>query len=52
MSLLLFFPTKANFWYKDCCCDDFGHKRGFHLVALWAFKIGGNQFQQNLSLSQ
>ncbi len=45
-------PPRLIFGTRVDHCDDFGHKRGFHLVALWAFKIGGNQWRQNLSLSQ
>ncbi len=45
-------PPRLTFGTRVNSCDDFGHKRGFHLVALWAFKIGGNQCQHDLSLSQ
>ncbi len=51
-SLLLFSTTSLTFCTKVDHCDDFSHKRGFHLVALWDFKIGGNQCRHNLSLSQ
>ncbi len=36
----------------DRCDDSAGHNCGCHLVALWAFKGGGNWCQYNLSLSQ
>ncbi len=36
----------------DCCDDSVGHKRGCHLVALWAFKGGGNWCRYDLSLSR
>ncbi len=45
-------PPRLSFDTGVDCCDDFGHKRGCHLVALWAFKIGGNQCRHDLSLSQ
>ena len=41
--------ARSDFSTRVDCCDDLGHKHGFHLVALWAFKIGGNQCQHNLS---
>ncbi len=46
------YPPRLTFGTRDDHCDDFGHKRGFHLVVLWAFKIGGNQCWHDLSLSQ
>jgi hypothetical protein len=45
-------PPRLTFGTRVDHCDDFGHKRGFHLVALWAFKIGGNRCRHDLSLSQ
>ena len=36
----------------DHCDDSVGHNCGCHLVALWAFKGGGNRCRYNLSLSQ
>ncbi len=36
----------------DCCDDSVGHNCGCHLVALWAFKGGGNRCRYDLSLSQ
>ncbi len=46
-------PPRLTFGTRRVdCCDDFGHKHGFHLVTLWALKIGGNQCWYNLSLSQ
>ena len=43
----LFFDTGV-----DRCDDSVGHNRGCHLVALWAFKGGGNRCWYHLSLSQ
>ena len=46
-------PPKLTFGTRVDRCDDFvGHNRGFHLVALWAFKGGGNRCRYDLSLSQ
>ncbi len=45
-------PTRLTFGIRADWCDDFGHKCDFHLVALWAFKISGNQCPHNVSLSQ
>ncbi len=40
---------RLTFGTKVDCCDDFGHKRGCHLVALWAFKIDSNLCWHDLS---
>ncbi len=51
-SLLLFFPTKANIWYKGWSLWWLWSQTRLSFVTFWAFEIGGNQWRHNLSLSQ